>query len=174
MIFTAASFHDAHCYPFPRRDLVSSSHRLQEGDAGTFECLRDADRSDLASVGLVGSHFAQRAIFHCGCDGRLHFEYSRIRSSTLEYARVRTSMLEYARVRSSTHEYARVRSSTLEYAARVRTCTLEYARVRSSTLLEYARVRSCTLEYARVRSSTLEHARVRALGGADAFRRHIG
>ena len=173
MIFTAASFHDAHCYPFPRRDLVSSSHRLQEGDAGTFECLRDADRSDLASVGLVGSHFAQRAIFHCGCDGRLHFEYSRIRSSTLEYARVRTSMLEYARVRSSTHEYARVRSSTLEYAARVRTCTLEYARVRSSTL-EYARVRSCTLEYARVRSSTLEHARVRALGGADAFRRHIG
>ena len=105
---------------------------------------------------------------NCGCDGRLHFEYSRIRSSTLEYARVRSSTLEYARVRSSTLEYARVRSSTLEYA-RVRTSTHEYARVRSSTL-EYARVRSSTLEYARVRSSTLarvrsstlEYARVRS------------
>ena len=97
--------------------------------------------------------------FHCGCDGRLHFEYSRVRSSTLEYARGRSSTLEYARVRSSTHEYARVRSSTFEYA-RVRTSTHEYARVRSSTL-EYARVRSSTHEYARVRSSTLEYARVR-------------
>ena len=98
--------------------------------------------------------------FHCGCDGRLHFEYSRIRSSTLEYARVRSSTLEYARVRTSMLEYTRVRSSTLEYA-RVRTSTLEYARVRSSTL-EYARVRSSTLEYARVRSSTHEYARVRS------------
>ena len=98
--------------------------------------------------------------YHCGCDGRLHFEYSRIRSSTLEYARVRSSTLEYARVRSSTHEYARVRSSTLEYA-RVRTSTHEYARVRSSTH-EYARVRSSTHEYARVRSSTHEYARVRS------------
>ena len=97
--------------------------------------------------------------FHCGCDGRLHFEYSRIRSSTLEYARVRSSTLEYARVRTSMLEYARVRSSTLEYA-RVCSSTLEYARVRSSTL-EYPRVRSSTLEYARVRSSTLEYARVR-------------
>eukprot|EP00439_Symbiodinium_sp_Y106_P024762 s1421_g3.t1 len=100
--------------------------------------------------------------FHCGRDGRLHFEYSRMRSSTLEYARVRSSTLEYARVRSSTHEYARVRSSTLEYA-----------RVRSSAL-ECARVLSSALECARVRSSTLEYARVRALGGADALRRHIG
>ena len=101
-----------------------------------------------------------RRDLHCGRDGRLHFEYSRIRSSTLEYARVRSSTLEYARVRTSTLEYARVRTSTLEYA-RVRSSTLEYARVRSSTL-EYARVRSSTLEYARVRSSTLEYARLRS------------
>ena len=60
--------------------------------------------------------------FHCGRDGRLHSEYSLIRSSTLEYARVRWSMLECARVRSSMLEY----SSTLEYA-RECSSTLEYA-----------------------------------------------
>ena len=52
---------------------------------------------------------------HCGRDGRLHSEYSRIRSSMLAYARVRSSILEYARVCSSMLEHARVRSSMLEY-----------------------------------------------------------
>ena len=52
---------------------------------------------------------------HCGRDGRLHSEYSRIRSSMLAYARVRSSMLEYARVCSSMPEHARVRWSMLEY-----------------------------------------------------------
>ena len=42
---------------------------------------------------------------HGGLHGRLHSEYSLMRSSTLEDARVRSSTLEYARVLPSTTKH---------------------------------------------------------------------
>ena len=61
-------------------------------------------------------YYNNRITLHCGRAGRLHSEYSLIRSSTPEYARVRWSMLEHASARSSRLEYARVRSSMLQYS----------------------------------------------------------
>ena len=115
--------------------------------------LRTAPRGSAAGPsGITNEHSrillndeADRTLLHCGRDGRLHADYSRIRSSIRAYARACSSTLEYARVCWSMLEYVRVRSSMLEYA-QVCSSTLEYARVVSS-MLEHAPIFSSTPEW---------------------------